>query len=127
VLREAARESSLDIKQEITAAATLGLAGQRISINEFAERFNLSDAARLAISKKLKSPRLGDEKFKFDANEFKSIISYKSVELSNGALLTAPADKFGDVFRQEFVDQLNKEVQFSTKGRVVNEKLKAAP
>jgi hypothetical protein len=126
-LRNATKEADLGIKQEIIAAATLanGLAGQRLSINDFGERFGLSPAARNAINSKLKTPRLAQERFVFDFAEFRSVVTFKSVELSNGGMLTAPSPDFDNVFHQEFVDEVHGQVRFTTEGRIVNEKLKS--
>jgi hypothetical protein len=74
-LRDAAKKSDMAVKQEIVAAATLAarLGRQMTSINEFADRFNLSAAAREAITTELKNPRLADERFQFAAAEFNNI------------------------------------------------------
>jgi hypothetical protein len=113
----------VEIKEEIAAAAKLfgRLGGQRMSIDQIAQRFNLSEPAQEAIRNGLKKPSLAREIFEFDANEFKSIVAFKSVELDNGATLTADADKFDDVFQKE---QIEGQTQFVTTGRVVNERLK---
>jgi hypothetical protein len=52
-LRNATRKAPLEVKRELTAAATLatGLAGQKLSINTFGDQFNLSQPAREAIFK----------------------------------------------------------------------------
>lgn len=125
-LRNAAKNSDLNVKQEIVAAVTLagGLVGQRLSINEFEQRFGLSQPARTAIANELKTPRLAQERFEFDLVEFQTLIAFKSVELSNGGTLTAPSSNFDEVFRQELVDMERRQVRFTTEGRVVNEKLK---
>jgi hypothetical protein len=125
-LRDAAKKAAIDVKQEIIAAATLAgrLGRQMISINEFEERFNLSPAARDAIGKELKSPRLAEERFQFVAAEFNDLLAYRSKELSNGAMLTAPSADFDDVFHEEIVDKMTHEVKFTTQGTVVNDKLK---
>jgi hypothetical protein len=127
-LRDAAKKSELPVKQELTAAATLasGLGGQRISIDSFAEQFNLTRPAKDAIVRELKSPRSAQEVFRFDLTEFKSLVADKSVELSNGALLTAASSEFEDVFRKKVVDDAKHLLEFSTQGRIVNEKLKTA-
>ena len=93
----------VEVKQEITAAARLsgGLGGQRMSINQIATRFNLSQLAQAAVIKGLKKPALANEVFSFDAAEFKSVIAFKSVELDNGATLTAESDRFDKVFHKE--------------------------
>ena len=125
-LRNAAKNSDLDVKQEITAAATLarGLAGQRLSINDFGEQFHLSEAAKAAIADQLKTPRLGQERFEFDLTEFQTMVPFKSVELSNGGTLTAPFAEFEEVFRKELVDEEHQQVRFTTEGRIVDEQLK---
>ena len=113
----------VEVKEEITAAAKLssGLAGQRMSINQIAARFNLSQPAQAAVIKGLKKPALANETFSFDADEFKSIVAFKSVELDNGATLTAESDRFDEVFHKE---QIKDQTEYVTRGRVVNEKLK---
>ncbi len=125
-LRDAIRKSGIDVKQEIIAAATLAgrLGRETISINEFEQRFNLSPDARDAIGMELKSPRLAAERFQFVAAEFNDLLAFRSTELSNGAMLTAPSANFDDVFKQEIVDAAKREVKFSTQGTVINDKLK---
>jgi hypothetical protein len=128
-LRSAAKRAlDVEVKSEITAAVTLagGLKGRRISIEDFADQFGLSDAARKAITKELKSPNLAKEKFQFDVAEFKSQVGYRSVELDNGGLLTAESDEFNEVFHREVIDEKKQEVRFSTKGKIVSERLRKA-
>lgn len=123
-LRDAVKHSEFAIKQEITAAATLapGLAGQVLSIAEFADRFRLSDAARAAIVKELKSPRMAQQRFQFDLAEFRSLVAFKAVALNNGVTLTAPSESFDDVVRKEHAE--HGQIRFITEGVVVDEKLK---
>lgn len=113
----------VEVKQEITAAAMLSssLGGLRMSVNQIAARFNLSQSAQEAIVKGLKKPALANEIFTFDATEFKAVVAFKSVELDNGATLTAESDRFEKVFRKE---QIKDQTEYVTRGRVVNEKLK---
>lgn len=127
-LRDAARKSPLPVKQELTAAGTLGsgLAGQRLSINDFCSRLGLSPEAKAAITKELKSSQAAQEIFQFDGETYKGLVAFKSVELSNGALLTADTEQFDRVFQQEPVDGSRDEVKFTTKGKVVDEKFKTA-
>lgn len=126
-LRNAAKKSDLNIKQEIIAAATLapGLAGQKLSIEDFVQRFGLSENSSKAIMNELKTPILAKQVFQFDLDEFKSLIAFKSVELSNGGTLTAPSNAFDDVFKQDRVPGEEGRVRFSTEGKVINEKLKS--
>lgn len=128
-LRAAAKKASLDVRTEIVAATTLagGLKGQRTSIDEFSERFSLSPASKEAIRGELRSPTLATERFQFDWNEFNALIGYRSVELDNGGMMTAPSSDFDKVFHQEIINKAKKEVRFSTQGKVVDEKLKKVP
>lgn len=125
-LRDAAKRAPLDVKQELTAAGTLasGLAGQRLNIDDFGERLGLSDAAKSAIKNELKSSAAAQEVFQFDIGTYKSLVAFKSVELSNGALLTADTEKFDEVFEQEPVEGSKDEIRFVTRGQVIDEKLK---
>jgi hypothetical protein len=127
-LRDAAKKAPLDVKQELTAAGTLanGLAGQRLNIDDFGNRLGLSDAAKGAIRNELKSSAAAQEVFQFDIGTYKSLVAFKSVELSNGAVLTADTDKFDKVFEQEPVDGSKGEIKFVTRGQVIDEKLKTA-
>lgn len=128
-IRDATKKSPLVLKQELTAAATLaaGLAGQRLSIVDFCNRLGLSNSARSAIVNELKSSQAAQEIFQFHGATYKDLVAYKSIELNNGALLTASSDKFDKVFQQESVDGASDQVKFTTKGTIVDEKLKTSP
>jgi hypothetical protein len=65
---------------------------------------------------------VAEEQFRFDMDEFKSHIGYRSVELNNGGMLTAETDEFENVFHKE--DAGSGRVRFSTEGKIVNEKLR---
>jgi len=52
------------------------------------------------------------------------LAAHESVELSNGALLTADTDRFDRVFRKRPIDQARGEVLFTPKGKIVDEKPK---
>ncbi|MGY4232930.1 hypothetical protein ACVIIW_001877 [Bradyrhizobium sp. USDA 4449] len=124
-IREAAKKvDDIDIKTEIVAAATLarGLRGRRTSIAEFLSQFHLSPAATDAILSELKGDSVATEQFQFDAEEFRTQVGFRSVELNNGGMLTAEANEFDNVFRKEETGRGN--VRFSTEGRIVNDKLR---
>lgn len=125
-LKSAIKKADLAVKQELAAAATLanGLAGQRLSITEFGNRFGLSQEARNALVGELKSAGLANENFQFDLGEFRSLVAYKSIELDNGATLTAPTSDFDNVFHQDRAPDAGDQVRFTTQGRVTNERLK---
>lgn len=124
-MRGAARKATeLVVKREIAAAVTLagGLAGQTLTASQFAERFGLSERATEQIIKEMPHPGLINERFRFDAQEFARQVPYRSVELDSGAILTADASNFDEVFDQEPVGE-GGQTRFSTTGRVVTEKL----
>jgi len=117
-----------DAKRELAAAVTLApnLTGQTTSAEEFCTQFGLSSPATEAVRKIIKQESLMTEHFQFDAAEFSHHIAFRSVELSNGAILTAEASKFDEVFQQEAVGQAVEEVRFTTQGRVVAQQLRRA-
>jgi hypothetical protein len=126
-LRDAARtEQNPDVRRELTAVATLagGLAGQRTSIEDFQQRFGLSDDARNAITRALRNPETAGDQFVFSAEAFSREVAYRSVELNSGAILTAQASRFDEVFEQE--EMGGGRVRFSTTGTVEGERLKKA-
>jgi len=128
-LRNAARVTSdVVVKSEIAAAVTLagGFAGKNTSINGFLQSMGISPEARTLVVQQLKNPQTADEQFKFDDGEFKSQVAYRSVQLDNGGLLTAESRSFEEVFDREVVNKQTNEVRFSTKGKIVNEKLRKA-
>jgi hypothetical protein len=114
------------IRQEIIAAATLAsnMASEDISIDEFAQRFNLTDPATNAIRAQLRNPETARERFRFAPDEFSRQIAFRSVELESGAVLTAQAGDFDRVFQQEALG--DGRVRFSTTGVPVSEKLRKA-
>jgi hypothetical protein len=126
-LRNAAKKTTdVNVKSEIAAAVTLAgnLRQRRISIHSFEEHFGLSEAAKRAINGELRTPQLAAERFQFDLGEFRAQVGYRSVELNNGAMLTAPSSEFDSVFHRDVLDERRQEVRFSTEGKVVSEKLK---
>lgn len=118
--------ADLGVKQEITAAALLlgGLDGQTISIDDFSDRFGFSNETKAAVLHQLKKPALRFEQFQFSSSEFEKHLPYRSIELSNGAILTAGVSKFEDCFKQTQVDEAPGEYEFRTSGRIVNERLR---
>ncbi len=123
-IKEAGKKATrASVKSEIAAAATLatGFAGRKLSAKGFVRSLALSQAAQDAIYAELKSGVV-DETFQFDAAEFGRVISYRSVELDNGGMLTAEVGDFDGVFqRQQLKD--GDRIRFSTEGKIVSEKL----
>lgn len=126
-IRDAVSNADTGVKQELSAVATLapGLGGQTISINEFGERFSLSESARAAIAQEVSSAGSAVETFEFDPVEYQRRIGFRSMELDNGAVLTAPSDAFDQVFHQEVIDESERRTRVVTEGVIVSIKLKA--
>ncbi|UCU95220.1 hypothetical protein [Hydrogenophaga taeniospiralis] len=115
--------TDISIKQEIAAAAQLAgnIPNRAMTIAGFCERFNLSDGTKAAVVACIRPPRLVSDRFRFDAEEFARHLAYKQVELDNGAILTAPADRFDEVFERT---QRRQQETFSTTGAVVDQRLR---
>jgi hypothetical protein len=124
-LREAMNTAdSMSVRQELAAAAQLAanLGGKVISGTSFAQKYNLSPEARDSIMVAMKNEKLFSEQFTFVADEFSQHVAFRSVELDNGALLTASAASFDKVFARETLPQAK--VKFTTTGQVVDDKLR---
>jgi hypothetical protein len=116
-------------KAQIMAAVTLagGAAGQAVTAQEFCARFGLSGPAAAAVQAAMKDERLMHERFQFDAAEFHRHIAFRSIELSNGGILTAEAARFDEVFKQERLALVDADdVVITTRGRVVDQRLRRA-
>jgi hypothetical protein len=126
-LRTAMKKTNdLSVKAEITAGAQLAssITGRATSIQDFVTRFGLSDAAKEVIKSELRNEQLFTERFTFSKAEFAKHIAFRSVELSNGGILTAEADAFDNVFERHDVDAQAQVVRYVTQGRIVDERLK---
>ena len=120
------KTKDISIKREIVSVITLmsGKNNQAISIDGLISTFSLSSEARKIIIECLPYQELASETFVFDAVEFNSTASYTTIELDNEATLTAPSPSFDSVFSQELVQGEEDVYEFSTKGKITNEKLK---
>jgi hypothetical protein len=127
-LRDAMNQTDdLEVKQELAAAARLApnLEGHVTSAAQFADEFHLSPLARDAFREPLRQGRLFNEQFQFTSAEFLAHLSFRSVELDNGAVLTASTAHFDHVFNREAMPD-NQAIRFTTSGRIVNDKLRKA-
>ena len=115
---------SVTVKHEIAAAAQLAPnipEDRAMTVAGFCERFNFSEETRQAVLGSVRPARLVHDRFRFDAAEFSRHLAYKQVELDNGAILTAPADRFEQVFEKTRHRQQDR---FATTGTVVDERLR---
>jgi hypothetical protein len=115
-----------EAKGQITAAVTLArtLNRRTTSAANFLSHFGLGDVATQAVERAIGHENLVIENFQFDATEFGRHIAFRSMELSNGGILSAEATRFDKVFQQETVDTSNKIVRVTTQGQVVDQRLR---
>jgi hypothetical protein len=128
-LRDAIRKTTDPVlHDELWTAAKIarGQAGRIGSIAKIARNLGLSTAATTVIRESLPRTELFDESFQFDQAEFDNHISYRSITLDNGAVLTAENSSFEEVFRQEAV-QSSAKIRFSTEGAVVEQRVRKTP
>jgi hypothetical protein len=122
-----ATTGSAEVRHEIAIAAQLArnLNARRVmTIEEFCDEIHLSDASKNAVVSSVQPQRLLKSKFRFDRGEFSKHISYRSVELDNGAILSAEIEKFEQCFNEAVSDANPEHVTFSTSGRVVDERVR---
>ncbi|MEP2758842.1 MAG: hypothetical protein ABJP66_07210 [Hyphomicrobiales bacterium] len=115
----------LNIKQQITAAATLAsnLGTEALNVNDFCNRYGFLDETKAAVIKQLDRADLAGDNFLFDPHEFAQQLPYRTIELDNGAMLTANSASFDNVFEQDQLGDDAKNVRYSTVGGIVSEKL----
>ncbi len=116
----------LSVKEQLTAASKLvtQLGGKTTSGKDFAEKYSLSGEAREAIRKEFVRDDLYEERFRFTHDEYVKHISYRTIELDTGGVLTADSESFDDVFVRENYDDETGEASYRTKGKVVDNKLR---
>ena len=118
--------SDLETKDELISAVKLAKAlnGKVGSAATFCGRFALSKEATEAIKTAMRNPRLFDEQFSFSSAEFSAVAAFRSVELNTGAILSASAEKFDEVFSRERIEDNSRTERFATVGEVVNQRIK---
>lgn len=114
----------LEIKEELVSASTLAktLNKKPITIENFWERFALSEKTKKAVMQNLSSPAFRFDNFIFSSNEFKKHVRFRSLSMNNGATLTAPIGRFDEVFQKIEHPEFN-EVEFSTRGKITDDRL----
>lgn len=123
------KSSDVEIKQELTSAITLAerqLSGKATSIREFCDKYSLTDGTVDLLRKSLPNEMVFNEKFRFDASEFRSRAKLRSVSLDNGAILTSELAKFDECFTRDRVRGDQDKTRFSTVGRVVDDRIRGA-
>lgn len=126
-LRNAIRTAeNLATRQELIAAAQLlrGRDGRNVSGTQLVEGLGLSADAVTAFAQALPRPELMTEVFRFQGEEFERHVTYRSVELDNGAMLVAEDSQFDSVFDREIIPDAKNQVRFITEGEVVDSRLR---
>jgi hypothetical protein len=119
--------NSAEVRHEISMAAQLArnINGRRVmTIGEFCDSLNLSEASKRAVLSAVNPARTLQSRFRFDHAEFARHIAYKSVELDNGAMLSAQVTKFEDCFEEVVSDDDPSVITYSTSGKIVDERLR---
>ena len=113
------------LKQELVSAARLarGQHGYTRSARTIMRRLGVSDETTAAIVKAYPRPELVNESFKFDAEEFVRHTLYQTVELDNGGMLMAEAERFDEVFIAEALAAESR-VKYTTEGIVVDQRFR---
>lgn len=124
-IRKTVRDTKSDeIRTQLIAASQLipGLAGKSVSSRSALSQLAVSVEGIDAIRRAMGRDELIDERFRLSAVEFASVIRYRTIELSNGATLTAEVERFDQVFTQRRVAE--NVMRYSTEGSVVHEHLR---
>ena len=123
-IRDAGR---LEVRTELVAASLLvpGLNGKSMSPAKLAAVYGLSDESQAALKDALPRHEAFEEKFLMDSAEFRLNVAYRSVELDNGATLTAENDRFDQVFVQETLKVAEGTARrYVTEGSIVDQRLR---
>ena len=122
-LKKAAKLSpNLDVKSEIASAASLAagaLAGQQTSIDAFCS-ICLSNATKETVKNSFQRALAGKYFFLSPTN-LRKRRPYRTIELDNGAILSAPSGDFDAVF--EVRKKADDKVEYATTGRVADQRM----
>lgn len=115
---------SIEAKEQIASAVTLAktaFSGKQTSITDFCNHFGFSVSTRQSVIAQLSKPSLAAKQFKFDTKVFNERLPYRTVEIENGAILTAPSGEFEKVF--QIKKKAGDIVEYSTSGRISDERI----
>ena len=122
-----ANAPNANVRHEIAMAAQLARNLNRrqvMTIAEFCDDLHLSEESKRTVVAAVSPPRTLQSRFRFDIGEFTRHISYRSIELDNGAMLSAEIARFEECF-DEAVSEADPElITYSTSGRIVDERLR---
>lgn len=112
------------IKDELTALCKLlpGKDGKVLNASQILKQHGISKTTQDLIKENFPREALFHESFKFISEELTKFIAFKTVELSNGGILTAETQKFDDIFQKETIN--GESVKFSTEGQIVDQRFR---
>jgi hypothetical protein len=120
------RSTEPRVKQDIAAVHNFLVqmpAQTRLSAKGLLDRFHVPAETQEQIKERFPKAKSFDETFTFVPDEFAKFVSMRTIELDTGALLTAPTDRFDEVFTRERVASNGNEVfRFSTQGSIVDQR-----
>jgi hypothetical protein len=122
------RTADSAIKEELAAACRLfrGFNKKVTSAADILNELHVSQRAQEAVTRHFPKARLFDDHFRFVIDEFSKHLAFKTIELDNGGLMTALADKFEEVFERHPVDNKRGVYRFSTQGAIADQRFKRA-
>ena len=114
-----------ELKQELVATATLlrGQAGKTQSAVAILGSLGISESSTQAIREHFVKPELMSDTFTFDSDEFDKHVRYRTVELDNGAILTADDREFSNVFHEEQLGD-SKRSRYTTEGQILMQRFR---
>jgi hypothetical protein len=120
------RSGDSKTKEEIAALCRLlpGVKGRVMSAKGILAQFQVSSETQHRIKKGFNRESLFDERFRFMPDELSKFLAFKTVEINNGGMLTAPTADFDTVFTREIVNSSKDIVRFSTQGTVVDQRFR---
>ncbi len=119
------KETDPALKQQLIALATIlpNQNGRSISIREMCERTRVPQKLQTLILDSLENKAAFQTQFQFDSGEFLRTVAFRSEYLDNGAVLTAPSNKFDECFRKESLSEPER-TRYSTEGRLLEIKIR---
>jgi len=121
------RSANASTKQDIVAMHNLMAkmpAQVGVSAKGLLDQFHVPAETQEQIKEHFPKAKSFNETFTFVPGEFAKFVSMRTTELDNGALLTAPTDRFDQVFTREPVTGAAGVFRFSTQGRVTDQRFR---
>lgn len=115
-----------DVRDELISTAKLipNLAGNTVSPASVVKHFSLTPESEKQVQSSAKNPELYAEKSRLNRDAFLSVLSFETIELDNGAVLSAPSGQFDEVWTQEMLDESKGLRLYKTQGAPTERKFR---